>query len=154
MAVIIADQALREAIAGLKVKVEVRDASGDLLGWFTPRQVEEDILYQYADEVFDPEETRRRLAEPSKGFTFEAGDGAPQVVRKVLNPLVLRYRAPTAFPPSVLPIPYKKCCVRMKIMPSDIAGVAMHGSPMRLTASSSNLGPARTTRTSPSSLVK
>ena len=73
MAFIIADQALRDAIAGLKEKVEVRAASGDLLGWFTPLQVqvEEDLLYQYADEVIDPEEIQRRLAEPSKGFTIE-----------------------------------------------------------------------------------
>jgi len=32
----------------------------------------------------------------------------------------------------------------MKIMPSEIAGVTMHGSPSGLTASTSNFGPAGT----------
>jgi hypothetical protein len=71
MTAITANQALQEALAGLKEKTEVRDASGNLLGYFTPRQVEEQLLYRYAEETFDPEEIQRLLSEQTKGFTIE-----------------------------------------------------------------------------------
>ncbi len=48
----------------------------------------------------------------------------------------------------------KWCSVRIKILPSDMAGVAMMTSPIEFVASSSNSGPALTTNTSPSSLEK
>jgi hypothetical protein len=35
---------------------------------------------------------------------------------------------------SVLPMPYTKCCVRTKIMPSEMAGVAMQASSILFTA--------------------
>jgi len=71
MTVIIADQELQDALAGLKEKTEVRDASGNLLGYFTPRQVEEELLYQYAEETFDPDEIQRQLSTQTSGFTIE-----------------------------------------------------------------------------------
>jgi hypothetical protein len=71
MTVITANQELQHALAGLREKTEVRDASGNLLGYFTPRQVEEELLYRYAEETFDPDEIRRRSAAKSKGFTIE-----------------------------------------------------------------------------------
>ena len=71
MTVITANQEMQDALAGLTEKTEVRDASGNLLGYFTPRQVEEELLYRYADRVIDPEEIRRRSAAQAKGFTIE-----------------------------------------------------------------------------------
>jgi len=43
---------------------------------------------------------------------------------------------------------------RITMMPSDAAGVAIKGSPIRLTDSNSYFGPALITNTSPSSLEK
>jgi hypothetical protein len=71
MTIVTADPAMLAAFAGLKERVEVRDANGNILGYFTPRELEEELLYQNADKVMDPEEIRRRLAEPSRGFSIE-----------------------------------------------------------------------------------
>ncbi len=72
MTVITANQELQDALAGLREKTEVRDGSGNLLGYFIPRQAEEEeLLYRYADRVIDPEEIRRRSAAQAKGFTIE-----------------------------------------------------------------------------------
>jgi putative ubiquitin-RnfH superfamily antitoxin RatB of RatAB toxin-antitoxin module len=71
MTIVTADEAMQAALAGLKEKVEVRDATGNILGYFTPRELEEELLYRYADRVIDPEEIRRRSAAQAKGFTIE-----------------------------------------------------------------------------------
>jgi hypothetical protein len=71
MTVITANQELQHALAGLREKTEVRDASGNLLGYFTPRQVEEELLYRYAEETFDPDEIRRLLSTQTSGFRIE-----------------------------------------------------------------------------------
>jgi hypothetical protein len=71
MTVITVNRELQDALADLKEKTEVRDTSGNLLGYFTPRELEEERLYQYADRVIDPEEIRRRSAAQAKGFTIE-----------------------------------------------------------------------------------
>jgi hypothetical protein len=52
------------------------------------------------------------------------------------------------------PMPRTKCWVRKRIMPSAMAGVAMQMSSRELAASFLKVGPAWTTATSPSSLVK
>ena len=71
MTTITANRELQDTLAGLKEKTEVRDSSGNILGYFTPRELEEELLYRYADRVIDPEEIRRRSAAQSKGFTIE-----------------------------------------------------------------------------------
>jgi hypothetical protein len=71
MTTITTNRELRDALAELKEKTEVRDASGNLLGYFTPRQVEEELLYRYAEENFDPDEIRQLLSSQTIGFTIE-----------------------------------------------------------------------------------
>jgi len=71
MTPITASRELQDALAGVKEKTEVRDTSGNLLGYFMPRQVEEELLYQYAEENFDPDEIQRLLSTQKDGFTIE-----------------------------------------------------------------------------------
>jgi hypothetical protein len=62
---------LQSLLANLTERVAVRDEAGNLLGFFTPRQVEEEILYERAKREFDPEEMRHRMADRSREYTFE-----------------------------------------------------------------------------------
>jgi hypothetical protein len=71
MTIVTADATLRTMLANLKDKAEFRDTAGNVLGYFTPRQLEEELLYQRAAEVFDPEQIRRQLDEQKTGCTIE-----------------------------------------------------------------------------------
>ncbi len=66
-----ADQALLERLAGVKESVEIRDAGGNLLGYFTPAGQSEDLLYQQDIALFDFEELKRRAASKEQGHTTE-----------------------------------------------------------------------------------
>jgi hypothetical protein len=71
MTVVTADPSLQAVLAKLRDQAEVRDTAGNLLGYFTPRHVEEELLYQRAEEVFKPEEVERQLQEQQTGSTLE-----------------------------------------------------------------------------------
>ena len=59
-------------LRGVLETVELRDASGKVLGHFTPLvSVEELALYKKAETLFDPAEVERRLKEQSgKGVSL------------------------------------------------------------------------------------
>jgi hypothetical protein len=71
MTVVTADPSLQAVLASLRDQAEIRDMAGNLLGYFTPRQLEEELLYQRAEEVFNPEEVERQLKEQQTGSTLE-----------------------------------------------------------------------------------
>ena len=71
MSVVTADRSLQNLFATLKEKTEVRDDSGNLLGFLTPTEVELELLYQHAEAVFDPDETERLLQEQTEGYSIE-----------------------------------------------------------------------------------
>ena len=45
---------MQAALGGLNEKTEVRDAAGNILGYFTPRELECEELYKWAKTQFDP----------------------------------------------------------------------------------------------------
>ncbi len=66
-------------LRGILETVELRDASGKVLGHFTPSiSAEERALYEKAKTLFDPAEVERRLREG-------AGKGVPfaEVMRRI-----------------------------------------------------------------------
>jgi hypothetical protein len=71
MNVVTADASLQAVLATLRDRAEVRDVAGNLLGYFTPRQLEEELLYQRAEELFNPKEVERQLQEQQAGSTLE-----------------------------------------------------------------------------------
>jgi sRNA-binding protein len=70
MSILNADATVLAALSGLKEKTEVRDADGNIIGYFTPREVEIARLGQLAATKFDPQELRRRARE-------QKGQGKP-----------------------------------------------------------------------------
>ncbi len=58
MTTVIANEAVQAALGSVKDKAEIRDAEGNLLGFFTPTEVELKRLYATVSERFDPEEIR------------------------------------------------------------------------------------------------
>ncbi len=78
MTILTADSSMQATLGGLKDKTEVRDADGNILGYFTPRELECEGLYEWAKTQFDTEELRRTLRE-------EKGRGAPleEVMRRI-----------------------------------------------------------------------
>lgn len=70
MSILTADATMQAALSGLKDKTEVRDADGNILGYFTPREVEIERLRQLVAKKFDPQELRRRARD-------EKGQGKP-----------------------------------------------------------------------------
>jgi hypothetical protein len=71
MSTITADPTVQLWLLQLKDVTEIRDAQGNLLGIFTPKEVgDEESLYEKAKSRFDPVEMERRLKE-------EGGKGSP-----------------------------------------------------------------------------
>lgn len=66
-----ADETLQSRLGGLHDEVEIRDAGGKVLGYFTPAAVAESELYRLAKQQFDPEMTERRKASFTHGFTTQ-----------------------------------------------------------------------------------
>jgi hypothetical protein len=66
MGIITADSALLAVLGGLKERMEIRDAAGKVIGYYTPREHAEAELYQRAKALFDPAETER-IAEAERG---------------------------------------------------------------------------------------
>jgi hypothetical protein len=62
------DDSLQEQLSGVVETIEIRDASGKVLGHFTPMlSPEEAEFYARAHEFFDPEELDRREQETKEG---------------------------------------------------------------------------------------
>src|SRR5262245_52867559 len=74
-----ADESMCDHLRGVLEPVEIRDATGKVLGVFTPHVPGEVLArYEKARKLFDPAEAERRLAE-------QKGQGAPfeQVMRRL-----------------------------------------------------------------------
>jgi hypothetical protein len=63
------DGAMTAVLGRAKERAEILDEQGTLLGYFEPVESAEDELYRKAALLFDPEEIRRRKADPSPGHT-------------------------------------------------------------------------------------
>jgi len=67
-----ADDALVDRLCGIVEPVEIRDASGKVLGKYTPvLSPEEAALYARAEELFDWEEVERVAQTEHQGCTIE-----------------------------------------------------------------------------------
>ena len=72
MTVLTVNEALQVLLTGANGPAEIRDMSGQLLGYFTPPGREEDLLYQQAEKLFDPVEfVRLKREEHGKGLSFD-----------------------------------------------------------------------------------
>ena len=67
------DDEFCDHLRGVLETVELRDASGKILGHFTPSiSAEELALYEKAKRLFDPDEIiRRKETEHGRGYTTE-----------------------------------------------------------------------------------
>jgi len=54
MTIVTADPALQAVLVNLREQAEIRDTAGNLLGYFTPRQREEELLYQLGGGTLYP----------------------------------------------------------------------------------------------------
>jgi hypothetical protein len=67
-----ADQALLERLSGIVEPVEIRDASGKVMGTYTPvLSPEEQEAYRQAAELFDPAELDRIEQTEQRWHTIE-----------------------------------------------------------------------------------
>ena len=78
MSILTADSSMLAALGGLKDKTEVRDATGNILGYFTPRELELKAIYEWAAKEFDSDEIQRRFRE-EKGL----GSSLHDVMRRI-----------------------------------------------------------------------
>jgi hypothetical protein len=65
-----ADEALLERLAGVMEPAEIRDASGKVLGRFTPVFVDEQDKRERAAKYFDLAEAERALADKGQGSSL------------------------------------------------------------------------------------
>ena len=83
MTTVIADETLRSILAPLRERAEIKDATGKVLGFFTP--VEETSSqegkkdYSQARRLFDPEEIRRRKVRSRS----DAGRSLDQIMERL-----------------------------------------------------------------------
>ena len=68
MSTITANPAVEALLGGLGEPTEIRDASGHLMGYFTPRVCRQ-ALYDEAKAQFDPVEMKRRKDMRDAGYT-------------------------------------------------------------------------------------
>lgn len=71
MTTITASDAVQGLLGGLTATTEIRDASGNVLGYYTPAVERERQLYERAKAHFDPEEMKRRAESNAPGYSFE-----------------------------------------------------------------------------------
>jgi hypothetical protein len=71
MNIVTAHGPVQEWLSRIVEPAEVRDSSGNLLGYFTPRTQSEAQLYARAAELFDPVEMRHRKETEKEGYTIE-----------------------------------------------------------------------------------
>ncbi len=67
-----ADESLEDLLRGVVEPVEIRDATGRVLGHYAPAVSAEDTaLYEKAKKLFDPAELERRKQTPrGEGYSF------------------------------------------------------------------------------------
>ena len=63
MTILTVDANLPGLLSGLTERAELHDTQGNLIGYFTPRQVAEDVMYAEAIKSFDLVEAKRRVEE-------------------------------------------------------------------------------------------
>lgn len=71
MTVVIANDAVQVFLSSIKTEAEIRNPAGGILGYFKPAPPDEDLLYEQAKALFDPEEVERRAASKERGYTTE-----------------------------------------------------------------------------------
>ena len=71
MTILTANDVVQAFLTPIKEATEIRDAGGNLLGYFTPASCAEDPLYQQDITQFDLEELKRRAASKERGYTTE-----------------------------------------------------------------------------------
>lgn len=71
MSSITADNALRSLLSQATDVTEIRDTDGELLGYFAPAGMADQIAALRLAARFDPEELKRRKASKHPGYTFD-----------------------------------------------------------------------------------
>ena len=69
MVSVTADSSMQAELERLDQTAEVRDASGRLIGYFTPAALREADLYRRARQHFDAAENQRRKNEAHESYT-------------------------------------------------------------------------------------
>ena len=64
-----ADAAMKSKLGQLDQPAEIRDADGNVIGYFTPAGHHEALLYRDAAAHLDPDEMKCRKESGAKGFT-------------------------------------------------------------------------------------
>lgn len=77
MNIITADAAMHATLGRLDQSVEIRDANGNVIGYFTPASQPNARLYSEAAAHFDPEEMKRREE------SFEGGCTTPELLERL-----------------------------------------------------------------------
>ena len=70
MTTITAHPAMQDAFRGITEKTEVVDATGNVIGYYTPREFEVELLYQQAEATFDPERIRHQMQVEKDGSSL------------------------------------------------------------------------------------
>ena len=69
MVALVADSTWKDKLNGLNETTEIRDEAGRVLGFFTPLEQEERLMYRLAAAHFDPEEMQRINASSERTYT-------------------------------------------------------------------------------------
>ena len=71
MTTITAHPEMQEAFRGITEKTEVVDATGNVIGYYTPREFEVELLYRQAEATFDPERLRHQMQVENEGSSLD-----------------------------------------------------------------------------------
>lgn len=71
MNTVTANDDLQALLSRIREVAEIRDAGGNLLGYFTPSAEAEKIAYERASRLFDPTEMKRRAESSQPGRTID-----------------------------------------------------------------------------------
>ena len=73
MGVLIVSSHIQSVLEGLKEETELRDANGQVLGFFTPCPLSEadNETYERVKKMIDPALIEQRLKNPGKGIPYE-----------------------------------------------------------------------------------
>ena len=71
MASMTADNMLKDYLLQAKEVTEIRDAGGEVLGYYAPAAVADQIPALRLAALFDPEELKRRKASTHPGYSYE-----------------------------------------------------------------------------------
>jgi hypothetical protein len=71
MSSLTADNTLKDSLVQAKEVTEIRDLSGQLLGYFAPTAVAQQIPALRLASLFDPEELKRRKACTEPGYSLD-----------------------------------------------------------------------------------